>query len=47
MLIERNTPTGSITISEIIGGYLVSRTYFGYTEQEAREMFAAEFEKGN
>ena len=43
MLIERNHPTGSITISDIIGGYLVSRTYFWFTEAEAAEQFAAEF----
>lgn len=32
-----------IEISDIVGGYLVSRLYVGYTVREARQRFRAEF----
>jgi hypothetical protein len=42
MSIERNL-NGSITISDIIDGYLVKRVYFDYTIKECKEMFKNEF----
>ena len=35
-------PAG-IEISDIIGGYLVSRLYIGYSVKEARAKFRADF----
>lgn len=34
-------PNGSITVSAIVDGYLVSRTYYWYTRREAVAMFRA------
>lgn len=34
---------GSWVISDIIGGYLTTRTYLDYEQREAAEAFAAEF----
>lgn len=38
MTIER-LQNGAIRLSTIHRGYLVSRTYYGYTRQEAQTMF--------
>lgn len=40
-LVERNT-NGSISVSEIIKGHLVTKTYYGYTKKEAIEEFIAD-----
>ena len=34
-----NYNNGSITLSEIYNNYLVSRTYYGYSRQQAKRMF--------
>lgn len=36
---ERIKHNGAIIVSAIIGGYRVAETYYGYTEQEARQQF--------
>jgi len=43
MSIERMFPSGGWRISDIIGNYLVTRRYFGYTKREAIAEFRAEF----
>jgi hypothetical protein len=35
-------PSGAWEVSDIIGGYLVRRVYFGYTKAEAIAEFKAE-----
>jgi hypothetical protein len=35
-------PNGSYTVSEIVNGYLVSRTYYGYTKRDAIRIFKNE-----
>jgi hypothetical protein len=45
MSITKNPVNGSITISDIIDGYLVSRTYYDYTIKECKQMFKEEFKK--
>jgi hypothetical protein len=32
-----------IEVSEVIGGYLVSKLYIGYTVREAKSLFTAEY----
>lgn len=39
-------PSGAIEVSDIIGGYLVRRVYYGYTKREAVRLFRAETMKG-
>ncbi len=34
---------GSYVVSDIIGGQLVTRVYYGYTKRECQRMFRAEF----
>lgn len=41
MTIERN-PEGAYLITEIIGGMLVSRLFYGYTKREAIRLFKIE-----
>jgi hypothetical protein len=43
MLIER-TPQGILVLSELCGGYLVTRRYIGYTKQEAIQQFKQELQ---
>lgn len=43
MSVEKLHPSGAIRVSAIIGGYLVSRVYFGYSKRQAVAMFKAEF----
>lgn len=38
MIIERNYQ-GAWVISDIIGGYRVARSYYGYTKREAVALF--------
>ena len=45
MSIERNFE-GAYVVSDIIGGYLVVRRYYGYTKKEAIALFKSEM-KGN
>jgi hypothetical protein len=40
-------PSGAVVVGDIIDGYLVSRTYYGYTIREALAAFRAEFTKGD
>lgn len=35
-------PNGSWTVSEIVDGYLVTRTYYGYTRRESLAQFRRE-----
>lgn len=42
MLIERNAINGSWEVSDIIDGYLVTRSYYGYTKQEVIRLFKDE-----
>lgn len=42
MTITRNN--AGIEISDIIGGYLVSKLYVGYTVKEAKQLFIKERE---
>lgn len=42
MTIERMTPSGGWMISAVIGGYLVTRRYFGYSKREAIAEFQDE-----
>jgi hypothetical protein len=42
MSIDKNNE-GAWRISDIIGGYLVTRTYYFYTKREAIAKFKAEF----
>jgi len=42
MTIERIYPSGGWLISSIVGGYLVSRRYFGYSMGEALALYRAE-----
>lgn len=37
---------GSLTVSDIINGHLVSKTYYGYNIKEAKNIFKEET-KGN
>lgn len=42
MTIERIPHSGALVVSEIIGGYLVTRKYYGYSKREAMRAFRAE-----
>lgn len=42
MTCTKNKINGSWVISDIVGGYLVTRTYYGYTKKEAIQMFKNE-----
>lgn len=41
MSIQRNH-AGAYVVSDIVGGYLVTRTYYGYTKRESIALFRAE-----
>lgn len=45
MTVERMFPSGGWLITDIIGGYCISRRYFGYTKREAIKLFRNEFTK--
>ena len=36
-------PSGAYEVSDIIGGRLIRRTYYGYTKREAVQAFRAQF----
>ena len=42
MSITKLFPSGAWQVHAIIRGYLVTRTYYGYTKREAARMFRAE-----
>lgn len=42
MIVERMTPSGGWRVSAMIGGYLVTRRYFGYSKREAIAKFKDE-----
>lgn len=49
-MIATKNLNGSLTLSEIVNGYLFTRTYYGYTKLEALRRFRAEVNqstKGN
>jgi hypothetical protein len=37
--ITRAVPSGAWIISDIVGGYLVTRTYYGHTKRDALQLF--------
>lgn len=39
MTITKVFPSGAYQVSDIIGGHLVTRTYYGYTKREAQRQF--------
>ena len=43
MTATENTHNGSIVVSDIVDGYLVFKTYYGYSKEEALSMFSEEF----
>jgi hypothetical protein len=43
MTITQTFPNGYWVITDIIGGYLTTRTYIDYSQREAAEAFATEF----
>lgn len=38
---------GALEVSDIIGGYLVRRTYYGYTKREAIAQFKQDTKEGS
>jgi hypothetical protein len=39
MIVERVRHSGAIVISDIIGGYRVEESYYGYTQAQAIRLF--------
>ncbi len=39
--------SGGLVLSAIVGGYLVSRQFYGYTKREALQLFRAEIKAAN
>jgi len=46
MSVNRVWHSGAWIVSQIVGGYLVSRTYYGYTKREAVALFRAAKRRG-
>lgn len=42
MTVERMFPSGGYRIDDVVGGYLVTKWYYGYTKREAIRMFKEE-----
>jgi len=42
MTIHKPFPSGALQLSDIIGGYLVTRTYYGYSKRKSIALFRAE-----
>lgn len=40
--VERVQHSGALVLSCIVGGYLLSRTYYGHTKRDALRLFRAE-----
>ena len=38
-VVSRLFPSGAWQVSDIVGGYLVARTYYGYTRAQAVALF--------
>ena len=45
-LVEIVKHSGAVIVSDIVGGYLVARTYYGYTRREAVALFRRELSQG-
>lgn len=41
-IVERVSHSGAWIVSDIVGGYRVARTYYGYTRREAVALFRRE-----
>jgi hypothetical protein len=41
----KKIPSGAWEVSDIVGGYLVTRTYYGYTKSEALALFRKDTKK--
>ena len=46
-ILSRVIHSGAWVVSDIIGGYLVTRTYYGYTSVQALRLFKEEFGGSN
>jgi hypothetical protein len=46
MTIERIKHNGYVVITDIIDGYLMRKTYIGYTVREAKQLFKQEKNNG-
>jgi len=42
MSVTKLFPSGAWQVSAVVGGYLVTRTYYGYTKREAISTFRSE-----
>jgi hypothetical protein len=42
MTVERMFPSGGYRIDDVVGGYLVTKWYYGYTKREAIKLFKEE-----
>jgi hypothetical protein len=45
-VVSRLYPSGAWEVSDIVGGYWVARTYYGYTRREAVALFRRELSQG-
>ena len=41
--VYRSFPSGAWQVCDVVGGYLTTKTYYGYTRSEAVRMFRAEY----
>jgi hypothetical protein len=46
MSVEIVKHSGAVIVSDIVGGYRVARTYYGYTRREAVALFRRELSQG-
>lgn len=46
MSVSKVWHSGAWVVSEVVGRYLVSRTYYGFTKREAVQRFRAEKRRG-
>ena len=42
MIVERVTPSGAWSVYGVVKGYLLTRTYYGYSKAEAVKAWKAE-----
>lgn len=45
-IVEKNRVNGSWIVSDFVGGYLVTRVYYGYTKRESVARFTLEMKEG-
>lgn len=45
MSVEKLFPSGVVVVSDVIGGHLVRRTYYGLTKRQAAALFRADCKK--